>query len=85
MTDVGLIQGGWTEIEEALEFCCDYHRGMTRTVYFAGAMNAIAAATTWTPGIDKAEIKPSCLNLVCEELDIEHLSAEREAEGVGNA
>lgn len=83
--DPGMIESGWTALAQGLDFCCDYHRETFRTVYFAGAMTAMAAATTWQPGAEKVEINRSCLHLVCDELDVENFKAESESEGAGHA
>jgi len=86
MSNTGLIELGWQGIEQDNHgFCCDHHRAMYRAIYFAGAMNAMAAATTWQPGAERGEIKPACLNMVCEELSIESFKAESESEGAGHA
>lgn len=81
-----LLAEGWQLImQDSNGFCCEYHRGMYRAIYFAGAMNAMAAATTWSPGVDRGQIIPACLHMVCEELSAESLRVESEAEGVGHA
>jgi len=86
MSSTGLIDLGWQAIEQDQQgFCCEHHRSMYRAIYFSGAMNAMAAATTWEPGADVITIRPACLGMVCEELSMESFSAEREADGVGHA
>jgi hypothetical protein len=82
-----LLAEGWQHIlNDNHGFCCEHHRAMYRAIYFAGAMNAMAAATTWQPGIEQStEIKPACLNMVCEELTAEALVAERECGEAGHA
>lgn len=81
-----LLETGWRAIlQDQNGFCCDHHREMYRAIYFAGAMNAMAAATTWHPGIDRAEIRPACMHMVCDELSLESFNAERRADGAGHA
>ncbi len=81
-----LLETGWQHIlQECKGFCCEYHRGMYRAIYFAGAMNAMAAATTWQPGAHDTEIHRACLNLVCDELTVESFKAELSDQTVGHA
>lgn len=86
-----LIDQGWREIEAARPFCCDDHREFFRAMYFAGAMNAMAAATDWNPEsatFDPRKVvrpSPDIVQAVCAELTVEWVKSESEAEGAGHA